>query len=170
MYDVDLVFRSAMLVVDLDICLMYIYIELCSYLGGVVELPGLGNVFSVLQQGFSTNDLLWFVSAISRFHRIQSSRGLEEAADFIAKNFLDLGNAEVRVYRYSYGERYGIHLDVVGWDVRDGFVELVSGGRRRVLSSFTKSKTAVAAHSPAGDVEAEVVYVGDGLDLERYRG
>jgi len=107
-------------------------------------------------------------SSISRFHRIQGSNELEKAVDYVAKNLLDLENFEMRTYRFSYGEHYGTHYDIVGWDIEDGFTSIVKP-KHKMLSKFLSSKTAVVAHSPRGDVEAEVVYVADGLDLNRYR-
>ena len=126
------------------------------------------NVFNSINKFYSTEELLWIASSISRFHRIQGCSELEKAADFIVKEVLDVENFEVKIYRYSYSEAFGIHSDVVGWDVRDGFVQLLPQGK--ILSSFIEARTAIAAHSPGGDIEAEVVYVGEGLDMDRYKG
>lgn len=126
------------------------------------------DVFNAISRYYSGEELLWFASSISRFHRVQGCRGLEEAAEFMRKDILDLKNFEVKVQQFSYSRVYGLHNDIVGWEVRDGFTELLH--QNRVLSSFLEAKTAVVAHSPGGDVEADIVYVGNGLDLEKYRG
>ncbi|MEM0371135.1 MAG: DUF4910 domain-containing protein [Ignisphaera sp.] len=131
-------------------------------------MVNISNIYNSLESFYSKQELLWMISSISRFHRIQGSSELEKAVDYIAENLLDLENFEIKTYRFSYGERYGIHYDIVGWDVEDGFVSIVKP-KHKILSRFLSSKTAVVAHSPKGDVEAEVVYVADGLDINRYR-
>jgi len=126
------------------------------------------DVFNVISRYYSSEELLWFASSISRFHRVQGCKGLEEAAEFMRRDILDLKNFEVKVQRFSYSRVYGLHSDIVGWEVKDGFTELLH--QNRVLSSFLEAKTAVVVHSPGGDVESGVVYVGNGLDLESYKG
>jgi len=127
----------------------------------------ISDVFNTISKFYSSDELLWFVSSVSRFHRIQGCSELEKSADFIVKELLDVKNYEVKLYRYSYSNSYGIHSDIIGWDVKDGFTQLLPQGK--ILSSFLEARTAVVAHSPGGDVEAEIVYIGDGLNLDRYR-
>lgn len=131
-------------------------------------MVNISDIFNAISQYYSKNELLWFTSSISKFHRVQGCSELEKAVDFIQRNLADFKNFDIKVYKFSYKVPYGIHHDVIGWDVKDGFTQLTTKGR--ILSSFIRSKTAVATHSPYGDVEAEVVYVGDGLDISRYKG
>lgn len=127
----------------------------------------ISDVYDVLNLFYSKQNLLWSAASISKFHRIQGSSELEKAVDYVAKELIDLKNFEINIRKFNYGENYGLHYNIVGWDVENGSAVMVKPGRK-ILSTFLKSKTTVAAHSPSGDVEAEVVYVGNGLDIEKY--
>ncbi len=125
----------------------------------------LNNVRNALSKEFSKQELLEIVSTIYPLHRIQGSSDLERAVDIVAEYLKKLG-IEYRIWEYSYSKSYGLMRPVAGWDPVFGEAKLVKP-REELLSSFLQSKTAIVAHSPSGDVEAEVVYVASVEHLDR---
>lgn len=126
------------------------------------------EIFTTLERYYSLREVVDFAAFLSKYNRIQGSSDLERAMMAIVDILKDLGNIQLNTYVYSYSERYGIHLPVVGWDVNECFIEMVKPSKR-IIHSFINSKTCVVAHSPPGDVEAQVVYVGEGSEENSYR-
>ncbi len=127
------------------------------------------EIFATLERYYSLREVVDFATFLSKYHRIQGSKDLERAMMAIVDILKDLGNIQLNTYTYNYSEKYGLHLPVVGWDVNDGFIEMVKPNKR-IIHTFINSKTCVVAHSPPGDVEAPVVYVGEGSEENSYRG
>ncbi len=119
------------------------------------------HIHTALHEEFSRRELIDFVALISRYHRIQGSRELETALDYIRGLLEECKNLTVSMYSFSYSESYGIHYPIAGWDVKYAEVRLVKPAAK-LLHSFYDSKTVAVAHSPPGVVEAPVVYVGEG--------
>lgn len=115
------------------------------------------SALSVLSEYFSRAEVEHLAEELSRFHRIQGSPGLEEAARFVRDVLSDWG-LEVRVYDLPYSsEAPPTSPPIVGWFVTDGYAEAVKP-RRRVISSLRHAWTAVVAHSPPGEFEGRVCY------------
>ncbi|NPA96585.1 MAG: DUF4910 domain-containing protein [Crenarchaeota archaeon] len=127
-----------------------------------IDIDGIRRI---LRKNFSKQELLEVASSIYPLHRIQGSSELEKAIDIVASYLSKLG-IPYRIYEYSYSQSYGLQVPVIGWDVKYGEARLVKP-IDEVLSSFAQSKTAVVAHSPPGEVEAEVVYVPSPEHLEK---
>jgi len=117
------------------------------------------------EEEFSTLNLIDNISTLSKLHRIQGSEDLEVAADIVAEKVRESG-LRVNVYTFDYCVKHGVEYPVVGWNVRDAVVELVKP-KREILHTFRNSRTVAVAHSPAGDVEGEVVYVGNIFNADR---
>ncbi len=117
------------------------------------------NVVGKLRTYFSTMELIQFVSELSRFHRIQGTRELIEASNYIKDAASDAG-FDVVVHEFSYSNTPPYLPDITGWWVRDGAVELLKPFRK-MLSSFTNASTTVVAHSPPGEFEGKVLYISD---------
>jgi len=130
----------------------------------------LTELSKLLREGFSTQELIKFVSDLSYFHRIQGSDGLEAAGNYIYGELKDLSPVfDVRLHRFSYLRGYGTLEPLTGWWVRDAELRLVRP-YEKLLHSFRESRTLVVAHSPGGEVEGEVVYVGLGDRAKYYEG
>ncbi|MCD6340531.1 MAG: M28 family peptidase [Desulfurococcales archaeon] len=112
-----------------------------------------------LRTYFSIRELIQFVSELSRFHRIQGTKELIEASNYIRDTASDAG-FDVVIHEFSYSSMPPYLPDITGWWVRDGAVELVKPFRK-VLSSFTNASTTVVAHSPPGEFEGKVLYISD---------
>jgi hypothetical protein len=126
----------------------------------------IARILQAVQDTFSKQELLELVAQISRFHRIQGSSDIEKAAEYIYSTLKEASIYDVKIREYSYSKQYGIHLPVVGWDLEECYVEMVRPLHIRLASSI-ESKMCAVTHSPSGSVEAEVVYIGRGLDLDK---
>ncbi len=117
------------------------------------------NMANKLKAYFSTRELIQFVSELSKFHRIQGSKGLVEASNYVRDTVTNAG-FDVIIHEFSYSSPPPYLPDITGWWVSDGAVELVKPFRK-ILSSFANASTAVVAHSPPGEFEGKVLYVSD---------
>ncbi len=117
-------------------------------------------------EAFSSQDVLGYIGEISKFHRIQGSKELPEAAEYIKEELRIWGiNAEVLEEVYD-GERYYITLkSPIAWDLIHGEVEIEGKKTTTAVSPLL-----VMAHSPRGEAEAEIIYVGSEKDWERVDG
>lgn len=101
-------------------------------------------------------ELVELVARLSSYHRIQGSRELIEAGDFIRAS-LEESNKEVDVEVFSYANPPKWLSPLTGWDLIDGEAH-ITYPEKRVLSSVKKAFTAVAAHSPPGEFFGRVSY------------
>ncbi len=132
------------------------------------DTPLIKNILSTLNEFFSEQELIELVSTISKFHRIQGSRELEKAAEYIKDELKTLKEFNVNMYTYEYSTQYGVHPPVIGWNLNECFVELLKPNKK-ILSSHLYSKVCAVVHSPSGDVEGEVVYIGEGTRVLYYK-
>ncbi|MFQ6077147.1 MAG: DUF4910 domain-containing protein [Candidatus Bathyarchaeia archaeon] len=120
--------------------------------------------------GFSAKD---YVSAISRYHRIQASPGFDEAALHVMDELKRMG-LRPELYRFdSDGEtEYFTFISPIGWRVGGG--ELwIEEPRRELLGTYRETPTLIVAHSkgtPQEGLRAELVDVGLGDKPEHYEG
>ena len=112
-----------------------------------------------------------YASEICRFHRIQASPGFHRAVAYVKGVLEGLPGLSVRVEEFVADgrTRRGLWTAPLGWQVRDGELSLVKP-RREVLVRFDETPTCVVAHSQRADVEAQLVYVGEGTRDKDYRG
>ena len=114
------------------------------------------------EEYFSVDRALGNIADITKFHRIQGSKELVEAAKYILEELWLLGiKAELLEDAYD-GER--LHLTLkspIAWDVIEGFVE-INGKKLTTL----KTPLVVMAHSPSGEAEGEVVLIESEDDWE----
>lgn len=127
-----------------------------------------GNVISAVDEFFSELELVELASMLAKFHRIQGSRDLERAGKYIEDEMRSLMEFDVNTYTYKYGTRYGLHPPVMGWNLRECFAELTKPYRKTLITHL-HTKICAVAHSPPGDVEGEIVYVGEGSRASHYR-
>ena len=124
------------------------------------------EVINTFYKEFSGINALNKLYEVSKYHRIQGSTGLVEAAKFI-KNYLDELGFNVSEVRFPYdgvSKFFGITVNM-GWDVYDASLYMVKP-KEKLLHRFLDSPTLVVAHSPStkGEfVEGKLVYVGAGF-------
>ena len=68
--------------------------------------------------------------------------------------------------RFNYSQVPKFLGTLIGWYISDGRAEVTSP-RRKVIADFNQYPTSIAAFSPPGDFEGEVVYVGDGIKYDK---
>lgn len=130
------------------------------------------DIINVFWQEFSSRNALDILYKISSYHRIQGSKGLIDAGNFIENYVKELG-LNVYTLNYSYdGETsfYGYKVPL-GWDIYDAELRMVKP-KQEILHKFIDSPTMVIAHSPSthGEyVEGSLLYVGAGYD-EDFKG
>ncbi|MEM4498682.1 MAG: DUF4910 domain-containing protein [Sulfolobales archaeon] len=119
------------------------------------------DLLKLFEGGFSSHDLMTSVVNISNFHRIQGSIEMERAARYIYNILKELVSFDSKIMNFPYTTPYGTLNPVVGWWVKDAELWTVRPNEK-LLHSFRKSKTLVVAHSPGGEVTAEVVHINCG--------
>ncbi|MEO3993099.1 MAG: DUF4910 domain-containing protein [Desulfurococcaceae archaeon TW002] len=101
-------------------------------------------------------ELIELVMRLSSYHRIQGSRELIEASDFIRASLEESGSdVSVEVFNYANPPKWLSPL--VGWDLINGEVR-ITYPEKGILSSVKKAFTAVAGHSPPGEFSGRVSY------------
>ncbi|MEM3986744.1 MAG: DUF4910 domain-containing protein [Candidatus Methanomethylicia archaeon] len=125
------------------------------------------NINEILEEEYSIQELMEFLTKLSYYHRIQGSDGIEEAGEYIKTALIERSGRNIELKRYSYSVPYGSYDPVTGWKVKDGELRLIKP-KEELLHTFKNSRTLVMAHSPGGVVEAEVVHVGNGVDPSNY--
>lgn len=127
----------------------------------------MANIDKILSEEFSIQELINFISDLSRLHRIQGCNELEEAGKYI-KTVLEKEEAlEVKLKKYSYNQPYGSFRAVTGWWVRNGELRLIKP-KEELIHTYKNSRTLITAHSPGGTIEGEVVHIGDGENPANY--
>lgn len=117
------------------------------------------QLFNETKNALERLELTRLALGISSYHRIQGSREILEAAEFIRASLEESG-AEVSVHTFSYATPQKWIGSLVGWDLYDGEV-YVTRPFNKTLASVSRSLVAVAAHSPSGEFAGRVSYVED---------
>jgi len=114
---------------------------------------------------FNAENVLGYISEITKFHRIQGSKELVEAARYITEE-LRINGIKAELLEDSYdGEKWHLTLSSpIAWDLIYGEVEIAG---RRITTS--KTPLVVMAHSPPGEVEGEVIVIEKEEDWEKAR-
>lgn len=115
---------------------------------------------------FNAENVLEYISEIAKFHRIQGSKELVEAAKYILEE-LRVNGIKAGLFEDVYdGERWHLTLvSPIAWDLIHGEVEIVG---KRITTS--KTPLLVMAHSPPGKAEGEVVAIEREEDWENAKG
>ena len=121
-------------------------------------MKSLESILKEIKKGMTRTRLLTYITNISSFHRIQGTKYLVDAGNYI-KDVLEDFNLYVEVLDYSYRDPHPWLPPLIGWWVRDGEVHLLDK-EEKILSSFSHASTAIVAHSPPGYFEGRVTYVG----------
>jgi len=114
---------------------------------------------------FSPDKVLEYISEISKFHRIQGSKELVEAARYIIEE-LRVNGIKAELLEDSYdGKKWHLTLaSPIAWDLIHGEVEIIE---RKITTS--KTPLLVMAHSPPGEAEGEIIAIEREEDWEKAR-
>jgi aminopeptidase-like protein len=110
-----------------------------------------------------------YIADITRFHRIQASPGFNTAVTYVKQLLDQLPNIRASVERFPADgtTRIGEWTAPLGWRVTDGELRLVRP-HQELLARFAETPVSVVAHSQSADVEAPLVYVGEGVRVQDY--
>jgi len=113
------------------------------------------------------------VSKISRFHRIRGGgKGSDynRCVDFLVEELkkIGLGKIGVKRYRADGFKKYFLWNSLVGWRVKEAELWLLEP-YRKPLARFSNQAVSLMPYSQGGEVESEVIYVGQGKSDADYQ-
>jgi hypothetical protein len=112
------------------------------------------------------------VIEIAKHHRVQASQGYRDAANYVLQQLRNYGFSEKDAYIESYKSdgkiSYQTWQSPSGWDVTDAELSFVEPTLEKIVS-YKEIPMSLMTYSNAGDVTAEVVWVGAGTSDEDYK-
>ncbi|MBI1807638.1 MAG: DUF4910 domain-containing protein [Ignavibacteria bacterium] len=113
------------------------------------------------------------VIAITRHHRIQGSRGYRDAAHYVLGKLREYGFSEKDAYIESFKSdgkvQYQTWQSPSGWDITSAELRMAEPYDERIVG-YPEIAMSVMTYSNAGDVTAELVWVGAGTSDDDYKG
>lgn len=113
------------------------------------------------------------VIAITRHHRIQGSRGYRDAAHYVLEKLRSCGFSEKDAYIESFKSdgkvTYQTWQSPSGWDISSAELRMLEPDTERIVG-YPEIAMSVMTYSNAGDVTAELVWVGQGTIDDDYKG
>ncbi len=147
------------------------------------NLPGLSQdhpylldkeLLDIIQNEVSGERAWDMVSKISRFHRIRGGgdgSDYNRCVEFLFQELKSLGLKEVSIkkYRADGFQKYFLWPSLVGWRVKEAELWMVKP-RKKLISRFSDQAVSLMPYSQGGEVESEVIFVGEGKSDEDYKG
>ena len=131
------------------------------------------EVFELLQDELSGQLAKDHVIEITRFHRIQGSRGYSEAAQYVLTTLREFGFQEDRAWIESFPSDgkvvYQTWQSPSGWDIESAELRMIQPSDE-LLVRYPEIGMSVITYSNAGQVRAELVDVGAGAADSDYNG
>jgi hypothetical protein len=145
-------------------------------------LPGLGQqsqplldpeLWDLFHEELSGELAKEYVIGISRFHRIQGSRGYRDAAQYVLEHLAEFGFSEpdARVESYPSDGRvqYQGWQSPSGWDIDWAELRMVEPYEERIVG-YPEIAMSLITYSNPGTARAELVWVGSGTSDADYEG
>ena len=131
------------------------------------------KLLNLIQNEVSGERAWDIVSKISRFHRIY---GCEEGSDYdrcvewLAGELRKIGLANVKIKKYicDGNKKSWLHTAPIGWRIKEAELWLLEP-TKKLLTRFSDQAISLMPKSQGADVEAEVVYVGEGKSDDDYK-
>ncbi|WFO74548.1 M28 family peptidase [Desulfurococcaceae archaeon MEX13E-LK6-19] len=101
-----------------------------------------------------TSRLLGYITSL---HRIQGSTGLWDAVKFV-KEVLEENGVYAKVFRVENNTALDLLETPCGWDLEYGEIEIYEDSNKILSTTTIEHPTLIAAHSPGGEGEAEIVH------------
>lgn len=127
------------------------------------------SVLKILNNEISGELTQDYIRDIARYHRLQPSQGYSQAAQWVAEKAKSLGLSEVQIERYPADGKifYFMYPSSPAWEVE--MAELwITQPQEEKLTSYAEIPVSVAINSRSCEVEAELVYVGEGTSAQDY--
>lgn len=113
------------------------------------------------------------VIQITRHHRIQGSRGFRAAAQYVLQQLKSYGYAKKDAYVESFKSdgriSYQTWQSPSGWDITSAELRMLEPSNERIVG-YPEIAMSVMTYSNAGDVTADLVWVGAGTSGKDYEG
>ncbi len=111
------------------------------------------------------------VEAVTRFHRIQSSPGYVEAADWLQGSLERAGLSPIHIDAIGDGStRYLGMLSPEGWECRSAAATLIDGPSRTLITDFAAQPLSIVQRSESVEGRFEICALSDGSEPEHYEG
>jgi len=114
-----------------------------------------------------------YAIAISRFHRIQGSRGYRDAANYVVNTLWASGFSEEDAFVESFPSDGKIHYQTwqspSGWDMERAELRMVEPRDERIVG-YPEIAMSLMTYSNPGHARGELVWVGAGTRDTDYRG
>jgi aminopeptidase YwaD len=131
------------------------------------------NVRDLLHEALSGELAKEHVIAITRYHRIQGSRGYRDAAQYVLRQLRGYGFSEKDAYIESFVSdgkvQYQTWQSPSGWDISSAELRMVEPYNERIVS-YPEIAMSVMTYSNTGDDTAELIWVGAGTSDSDYAG
>ena len=128
---------------------------------------------TLLHEALSGETAKDYTIAISRFHRVQASRGYRRAAEYVRDRLRDGGFAADAAFIESYPSDGRIHYQTwqspSGWDIDRAELRVVEPFDERLVG-YPEVAMSLITYSNPGDATAELVWVGEGTGPADYEG
>jgi len=119
-----------------------------------------------LAEKFNPQNVIDNIAHLGRFHRIQGSKELAEAANFVFQTMRDMGIDTHFFVEYYDGKSVAGTMNVpIAWEVEYGKVET----EERMITT-EETKLVVMSHSPPGRVRGEVIPINSEEDWGKVKG
>lgn len=132
-----------------------------------------GDTRDLLHEALSGERAKDHVIQITRYHRIQGSRGYRKAAHYILEQLGSCGFSEMDSYIESYKSDGKIHYQTwqspSGWDIEWAELRMLKPYEERIVG-YPEIAMSLMTYSNPGDATAELVWVGNGTKDADYEG
>ncbi len=127
----------------------------------------------LLHEALSGENAKEHVIQITRFNRVQASRGYRSAAQYVLAQLRSFGFDEKDAYIESFPSDGIIHYQTwqspPGWDIASAELRMLEPSEERIVGYPEIGMSLVTLSNP-GDVTAELVWVGAGTGAANYVG
>ena len=128
------------------------------------------ELLSAVREEASGERALETVRAVSRFHRVQSSPGYDQAAAWLESALSAAGLEPERLEAPGDGvTRFSGVLMPRGWECTRARARLVDGGDSRLLCDYDAHRLSLVLRSGPARGVFPIVDAGEGVDAEHYR-
>lgn len=114
-----------------------------------------------------------YAIAISRFHRIQGSRGYRDAADYVVNTLRASGFEQEEAFVESFPSDGKIHYQTwqspSGWDIQRAELRMLEPHDERIVG-YPEIAMSLMTYSNPGHAHGELVWVGPGTRDSDYQG
>ena len=129
------------------------------------------KIRDILIEGLDGEQAKQHVVEITKYHRVQGSRGYRQATNYVLEKLRSYGFTEKDAYIESFKSdgkiTYQTWQSPSGWDITDAELSMVEPTQEKLVS-FKEIPMSLMTYSNPGDVTAEVVWVGTGTNDSDY--